>query len=169
MSRAGLDAYIDIWRDYEERVRRSLMAGVDGSRHEIEPSTRLYGHYFDLRVVFGEMRDAKLYDKLVLSDMTGHRYAGWRRVDNEPERIEAVAIAYKGAIVHLPAPKRHCDIIAHLDHCYPQERPFCGEQGFLTSRARFVDRKRGMVLAQAAGQIVRETGGPDELCSENLW
>lgn len=49
-------------------------------------------------------------------------------------------------------------------------RPTHNEQGFLTSKYRFVDREEGLTLARAAGQVVREVGGSHrELFSECMW
>ena len=42
-------------------------------------------------------------------------------------------------------------------------------QGFLTSTGRFVDRKEACVIARAAGQLIRKTGGDSTLYSEDLW
>lgn len=45
-----------------------------------------------------------------------------------------------------------------------------GEQGFLLSDGRFVNRKQALTVARRAEQIIRRCGGDDrELFSENLW
>jgi hypothetical protein len=72
-----------------------------------------------------------------------------------------------GAIVSLPIPARHGDVIAALSRL-----GLCGavaldaEQGFLTSGGRFVDRRLAHRLAFKAGQIATMEG---ELFSEDLW
>lgn len=47
------------------------------------------------------------------------------------------------------------------------------EQGFVTNRGRFVSRKLGWTIAEAAGQIIRRCGGDSTdggtLYSENLY
>ncbi len=44
------------------------------------------------------------------------------------------------------------------------------EQGFVTNRfGRFVDRKEGWIIAEAAGQIIREVAPKGTLYSENLY
>jgi hypothetical protein len=44
------------------------------------------------------------------------------------------------------------------------------EQGFVTSKYRFVTREEAWIIAEAADQIVRRVGGDGKrLYSENLW
>lgn len=43
------------------------------------------------------------------------------------------------------------------------------EQGFLTSKNRFVDRKEAWIIAEREGQIKRQSGGYGTLYSECLW
>ena len=43
------------------------------------------------------------------------------------------------------------------------------DQGFVTNKGRFVDRKEGWVIAEAAGQIKRTTGNKGQLFSEDMW
>ena len=45
-----------------------------------------------------------------------------------------------------------------------------GEQGFLASDGRFVDRREARIIAQAANQIIKPLKHqPEELFSEELW
>ena len=43
------------------------------------------------------------------------------------------------------------------------------EQGFITNKGRFVDRKEALEIAKANNQIRHKTGGSDELYSEDLY
>lgn len=43
------------------------------------------------------------------------------------------------------------------------------EQGFLTSKNRFVDRKEAWNIAKQADQIIKVSGGEGTLYSEDLW
>lgn len=90
------------------------------------------------------------------------------------ERIVAAAIKSGALIAHMPAPYRHHDIISKLPFGYT----LGGEQGFLTSAGRFVDRREAKRIAQAANQIIASEkdakGVPfkrnhPDLFSEDLW
>lgn len=90
------------------------------------------------------------------------------------ERIMAAAIkvpyrpgASTGRIVSLPAPARHHDILARISGYQPE--PGMVDQGFLTDRNRFVDRRTAMTIARRAGQLVCEPTIPDTLYSEDVW
>lgn len=50
----------------------------------------------------------------------------------------------------------------------PVERA-TGEQGFVTSTRRFVDRREAFEIASAAGQIVKKHGDESQLYSEDLY
>lgn len=86
------------------------------------------------------------------------------------ERIDRVAIKWKG-ICHTAAPPyRHHNVIHEM-----AERGFgpecMREQGFMTDRGRFVDRVEAFKIAGKAGQI--KGGGMSNLqnglFSEDLW
>jgi hypothetical protein len=65
-------------------------------------------------------------------------------------------------------PGRHKDIIAHLTrHGFNAAAVGPGNQGFVTSEGRFVDRREAKEIALAAGQISDIYG--DELHSEHVW
>ena len=44
-------------------------------------------------------------------------------------------------------------------------------QGFMTDDDKFVDRRTAKIIAESAGQIIRNSAGPNskELYSEDLW
>ena len=85
------------------------------------------------------------------------------------ERILQAAV-YVGAIITLPRPARHPQIIQTMDTlmgidgilAYPDR------QGFITTTGRFVNRVEARQIAWRAGQIISDTKGP-ELFSEDLW
>lgn len=85
------------------------------------------------------------------------------------ERIVAAAVQHEGVTISLPQPARHGQVL----HCAEQ---FLSEhalavvcQGFLTSHGRFVNRVQARQIAHIAGQEPKETGGPRDLYSEDLW
>jgi hypothetical protein len=83
------------------------------------------------------------------------------------ERIVAAAIRFNGEPVFLPRPKRHHDIIGMLGQSNPW--PITGEQGFMTSKGRFVCRREAWIIAVEAEQAPRQTTCPGRLFSEDLW
>ena len=85
------------------------------------------------------------------------------------EKIDCAAIlADDGIPFYLPRPARHHDIIrAMADNGH--KTPITGEQGFMTTERRFVDRKEGLLIAIKAGQIVKKHGNDTILFSEDLW
>ncbi len=89
-----------------------------------------------------------------------------------PERIEAAAILWEGQIYTLPRPARHGDLFkanCEVVNGVVRGKILGGEQGFVTNKGRFVDRKEGCQIAHAANQIIRQTGGPNTLYTEDLW
>ena len=83
------------------------------------------------------------------------------------EQIIAVAIHQFGVILSLPSPARHHSIIRNAHEGF--NPPITGEQGFLTSTGRFVNRRDAWVIAQNAEQMIAHTGPERELYSEDLW
>ena len=87
------------------------------------------------------------------------------------ERIVAAACRQDGEIYALPAPMRHWNVMehmrAHLGEGYRQPDPDW-DQGFLTSKGRFVRRVEARDIAIVTGQIERATHG-SQLFSEDLW
>ena len=85
----------------------------------------------------------------------------------EAERIISVACRMGDLILSAPAPARHGHVL-RAARCEP------GDQGFLTSEGRFVDRKEAYRIARASGQPWVRMEGPeyyqgDELYSEDVW
>lgn len=85
------------------------------------------------------------------------------------ERIILSAIRTGGdhVAVAMHPVSRHNYIIHHLVKC-GFETPIKGEQGFLTSNGRFVDRVMAADIAKRAGQIV-ELEYPPNLYSEDVF
>jgi hypothetical protein len=72
-----------------------------------------------------------------------------------------------GAVVSLPAPARHGDVIAVLSRLgLSGAVGLDAEQGFLTSGGTFAHRRLAHRIAFKAGQIASMEG---ELYSEDLW
>lgn len=88
-------------------------------------------------------------------------------VHQEQERIIRAAILLpNGEMLSLPTPARHHDIIRVFAHNGPEA---LANQGFRTSRNRFVDRVEGLQIAQAAGQIKQKHGNANRLFTEDMW
>lgn len=83
------------------------------------------------------------------------------------EQITGVAIYLNGRVWSMSKPKRHHHIIYWLA-TRGFDTPVCGDQGFVTSKGRFVNRSEGARLALNTGQIDKLKWGPD-LFSEDLW
>ena len=79
------------------------------------------------------------------------------------EMIVAVAIKTPDGEVLV---SRHCH--SELIVMFP-DKFMDAEQGFLTSKCRFVDRKEAYIIAAKYGQIVFKHGLPDELYSEDIF
>lgn len=82
---------------------------------------------------------------------------------NNIERIVAVAIKTKEEKI-LVSRHSHSELIV----MYPEEFKYA-EQGFLTSKCRFVDRKEALKIAEFNNQIVQKHGLKDELYSEDIF
>jgi hypothetical protein len=65
-------------------------------------------------------------------------------------------------------PNRHGNIISAAGRITGNVETGGGEQGFVTSHGRFVDREEGRTIALASGQISC-TRLPHRLFSEDLW
>lgn len=94
-----------------------------------------------------------------------------RKLNKRPKREKLVraALLYKGKIWSVPAPGRHHNVIQLMAGAGlgPEAQR---DQGFLTDIGRFVDRREGLCIAEAANQIIRRTGNADDkLYSEDLW
>ncbi len=87
------------------------------------------------------------------------------------ERIIGVAVKNSVMVYYLPSPNRHHNIL-HSFQEHKEAIDWSGlTQGFWTDKLRFVDCKEALALAQANGQIIRQSSGPNptELFSEDLW
>ena len=85
-----------------------------------------------------------------------------------PETVTRAAMLHEGRPWSVPRPGRHGDVIRKLADAFPDDGPFVGEQGFLTSSGRFVEREEAGRIALAAGQTKALRWGA-ELFSEDLW
>ncbi|WP_011578690.1 MULTISPECIES: hypothetical protein [Chelativorans] len=81
------------------------------------------------------------------------------------ERIVAVAVQLDEFVLSLPAPARHEDLYAGV-HRATGALPTPDQQGFLTSKGRFVKRHAARDIAIAAGQADRDCL---LLTSQHLW
>lgn len=87
-----------------------------------------------------------------------------------PERIVAAAVLWLGATVTMAAAARHHTIMHQIaKNCPEAQEPQWGEQGFITSKGRFVSREVAHGIAMRAGQIIGHPRHPRELFSEDLW
>ena len=94
-----------------------------------------------------------------------------RRSVIEHERIARAAVVDNhGVIWSLPQPARHHDII-RWRHSVTGEPTTADQQGFLTSTGEFLSRVSAKVVAEAAEQIIKHSGGRQsrDLYSEDLW
>ena len=85
--------------------------------------------------------------------------------------IHAAAIRHMvdGTIYTLPRPKRHPDIIWHIDQTRPGGFKHCDmTQGFLTHEGVFLNRIDAGIHALACGQIPKLHVLP-QLYTEDLW
>lgn len=108
------------------------------------------------------------------SNITVSLLAGYsiREVPAPTERISYAAIMLDGVCWTVQRPYRHCDVIRRIVTECPKIKTVPGDavQGFWTSDNRFVDRREGLRVATAAGQILRRTGNADDqLYSEDVW
>lgn len=94
------------------------------------------------------------------------------------ERIAAAAIQAGELTLSQRPPGRHHTILRSMEGLgIPASHARNAEQGFVTSTGRFVDRREGMHIARAAGQLIPRAGGymageistGDELFSEDVW
>lgn len=85
------------------------------------------------------------------------------------EEIACVANRYKDiGVLALPVPARHHHVMWTYLMIYGKHDNSC-EQGFLTTKGRFVDRVEGLRIAKEADQIETKHGNPDMLFSEDMW
>lgn len=82
--------------------------------------------------------------------------------------IVAAAIQQDGLVCSVRRPGRHHDVIRKMAAA-GIPIPINGEQGFLTNDGLFVDRRRALMIAQSAKQIIRGRAAVVELFSEDVW
>lgn len=86
------------------------------------------------------------------------------------EVVTAAAIYIDGVTVSLPRPARHGDVIALANDFVHEDVLRKAEQGFLTSKGRFVSRGLALHLAEVAGQLKGpRKSGARILTSEDVW
>lgn len=92
--------------------------------------------------------------------------------NQELEKIAAAAV-FHGCTFSLPPPARHHTILGFMAavlgiDCMSIDPV---NQGFITSKGRFVNRTEGYYLAHRAGQIIHKSGNQMEptLFSEDMW
>lgn len=86
------------------------------------------------------------------------------------ERIECSAIQHPdGTIYAVLAPGRHHHVIWMMASIGRAGLNNTCDQGFLTSRGRYLGREAALVVAVAARQIKDKTGSSKRLFSEDMW
>lgn len=89
------------------------------------------------------------------------------------EIITGVALLSPRSGLHaLPRPNRHWNVIRDMVDRGFGDDALEADQGFITSLGRFVDRREGLAIALASGQVreqERPVPGLPELFSEDLW
>lgn len=84
------------------------------------------------------------------------------------ETIAGAAIRLDKAVYSVEPPKRHHHLIYDMSRSgFPAEE--LHDQGFITSSGRFVDRREGLTIAEAAGQIKEKLGCEGLLFTEDMW
>ena len=89
-------------------------------------------------------------------------------LDTPKEWIVAAAVRYGDIICMVEKPGRHHNVL-HRTYELSKGQMMHGEQGFVTSDGRFVDREEGCIIAKLANQIVEKHGPPCCLFSEDMW
>jgi hypothetical protein len=84
------------------------------------------------------------------------------------ETIVAAAVKEGEVVCSVPRPGRHHNVMRAMAAA-GIPIPIVGQQGFVTSEGRFVNRFEARDIARAAGQIIQKTGPADELFSEDVW
>jgi hypothetical protein len=88
----------------------------------------------------------------------------------KPEEIACVAVKYDDiGVLALPAPARHHHVM--WTRLFIDGKATRGDaiQGFLTTKGRFVDRKKALAIATAREQVIHKHGNQSELYSEDMW
>jgi hypothetical protein len=86
------------------------------------------------------------------------------------EKIAMAAIRHPDGLIHTASkPGRHHHVIRYMSELNRAGLPTTHDQGFVTTHGRYVDRREGLWIARAAGQIIRKTNPPTILFSEDVW
>lgn len=85
------------------------------------------------------------------------------------ERIVAAAVRFEGQTFSMLPPARHGEVLRLMWTIFGDEYIGKEEQGFVTSRHRFVDRDTGKNIARSAGQLLPTASPHAHLFSEDLW
>jgi hypothetical protein len=82
--------------------------------------------------------------------------------------VAAAIVGFDGKVYSVPKPGRHHDVIRMMvESGHP--KPITGEQGFLLSDGRFVDRESAKIVAINAGQLLARASHSSDLFSECVW
>lgn len=86
------------------------------------------------------------------------------------ESIQMAAIKHmnSGQIWAVEQPGRHSHVMWAM-HMLSVPSHLQGDQGFLTSYGRYVDRKEAALIAAAANQLLDKQHTPTSLFSEDVW
>ena len=85
--------------------------------------------------------------------------------------VQSAAIKWEGLVLSMDRPARHGDLIRELSRLGLPEACH-GEQGFVTSDGKFVDRQSAYEIAMRAGQILATAQSlfpGRDLFTEDLW
>lgn len=82
-------------------------------------------------------------------------------------KIVAAAVHIDGFTASLPRPARHHHVLRKLHEAGISVHH--GEQGFLTSDGKFVDRQLAKSIAIGADQLLPNTPKTGDLFSEDVW
>lgn len=90
-------------------------------------------------------------------------------IHDEPETVDRAAIRYEGRVWSMPRPARHHNIVYMMARTEDLPPEAMHDQGFVTSRGRYVDRYEARALAEAANQLLPGAYVLPQLFSEDVW
>jgi len=94
----------------------------------------------------------------------------WEYTLEDPEIILQAAIVHPtGEVYTVSRPGRHPDIISYMAALRRAGLRNTKRQGYITSHGRFVNRKDGLRIAEAAKQIIHKHPAYWELYTEDMW
>jgi hypothetical protein len=101
------------------------------------------------------------------------RYYDFTGTENSPYKREVIigaAIKHPSNIVYAAlAPARHHHVMAFMDEHGKAGIENTRDQGFLTSRGRFIERGEALMLAKENKQIIHKHPAFWELYTEDMW